>query len=279
MCLVRRRDLVRLIGCGLRVRQGGGCGYRAGSRTLRPVVPGGGGGVGSGYRLGPEVALTAAHVVAGLPLWQPGELVPDDVDAPGVCRARLLGERGWVPAVVAWRHEGEDVAVLRLAPTVSPLPTGGPLPRWGRVDGIEPVAVSAVGLPWAQERPDRVRDSEQLFEFIAPATTVKAGLYAVTVLTAARAGGAGGSPWAGMSGAALFAGPFLVEVLVVDPARFGADRVVAAPVAPLFGDAELAGRLGTSAKHVVGVGPRFRLAVTAETSVALRRRTGRRRRG
>ena len=72
-----------------------------------------------------------------------------------------------------------------------------------------------------------------------------------------------------MSGAALFAGPFLVGVVVVDPARFGTDRVVAAPVAPLLGDAELAGLLETSAEHVVGVGPRFRLAVTAETSVAV----------
>jgi tetratricopeptide (TPR) repeat protein len=134
---------------------------------------------------------------------------------------------------------------------------------------MEPVAVSAVGFPWAQERPDRVRDSEQLFGFIAPATTVKAGLCAVTVQTAAPAGRADGSPWAGMSGAALFAGPFLVGVVVIDPARFGTDRVVAAPVAPLLTDAELAGLLDVRADGVAGVGPRLRLAVTAETSLAL----------
>src|SRR5438552_4103225 len=61
------------------------------------------------------------------------------------------------------------------------------------------------------------------------------------VVTAAPGGRAGGLPWAGMSGAALFAGPFLVGVVVVDPARFGADRVVAAPIAPLLGDGELPG--------------------------------------
>jgi hypothetical protein len=72
-----------------------------------------------------------------------------------------------------------------------------------------------------------------------------------------------------MSGAALFAGPFLVGVVVVDPARFGADRVVAAPIAPLLDDAELAGLLDVSAGSVAGVGPRLRLAVTAETSLAL----------
>jgi len=217
--------------------------------------------------VGPDVALTAAHVVAALPCWRSEAPVPADVDAPGVCWARPLGEREWVPGVVAWRDDDMDVAVLRLAPTVSPLPAGSLMPRWGRVDGVEPVAVSAVGFPWAQERPDRVRDSEQLFGFIAPATTVKAGLCAVTVLTASPVERAGGSPWAGMSGAALFAGPFLV--VVVDPARFGTGRVVAAAVAPLLGDTELAGLLEVSAEHVVGVGPRFRLAVTEETSVAL----------
>jgi tetratricopeptide (TPR) repeat protein len=134
---------------------------------------------------------------------------------------------------------------------------------------MEPVAVSAVGFPWAQERPDRGRDSEQLFGFIAPATTVKAGLCAVTVKSSAPADRMGGSPWAGMSGAALFAGPFLVGVVVVDPARFGADRVVAVPIAPLLADAELAGLLDVSADGVAGMGPRLRLAITAETSVAL----------
>jgi hypothetical protein len=72
-----------------------------------------------------------------------------------------------------------------------------------------------------------------------------------------------------MSGAALFAGPFLVGVVVVDPARFDPDRVVAVPMAPLLADAELAGLLGVSADGVAGVGPRLRLAVTADTSLAL----------
>ena len=179
-----------------------------------------------------------------------------------------------MPAVVAWRDEDKDVAVLRLAPAAPPLPAGSPAPRWGRVDGVEPVAVTAVGFPWAQECPDRVRDSEQLFGFVAPATTVKAGLCAVTVLTAAPAGRAGGSPWAGMSGAALFAGPFLVGVVVVDPARFGADRVVAAPVAPLLGDAELAGLLGARADAVVGWGRGSGWRYRPRPRLRLPRRTG-----
>jgi Trypsin-like peptidase domain len=226
-----------------------------------------GGQVGSGYRVGPETVLTAGHVVAGLPVHGPDAPVPVGGDEVGVCLARPLGEPGWVPAVVIWRDEGADVAVLRLARTVPPLPAGSPGPRWGRVDGTEPVAVSAVGFPWAQERPDRVRDTEQLFGFVAPATTAKEAVLAVTVLTAPPTARAGGSAWAGMSGAALFAGPFLVGVLVVDPDRFGPDRLVAAAVAPLLTDPALAGLL--DADEVVGVGPRLRLAVSAEVSVAV----------
>ena len=233
---------------------------------VKPVT--GRGRVGSGYRVTETAVLTAGHVVTGLPVRSPAQVTAGDESA-GRCELRVLGEGAWMSGSVLWRDESADVALIGLAGDVPPLLPGSPAPRWGRVDGMEPVAVSAVGFPWVQERPDRGRDSEQLFGFIAPATTVKAGLCAVTVQTAAPAGRAGGSPWAGMSGAALFAGPFLVAVVVVDPARFEADRVVAAPIAPLVDDAELAGLLDLSADGVAGVGPRLRLAVTAETSLAL----------
>ena len=223
--------------------------------------------VGSGYRVNQTVVLTAGHVVAGLPV-RSAQLTAGELGA-GRCEVRVLDEWAWTSGSVLWRDESADVALIGLARDVPPLPPGSPVPRWGRVDGMEPIAVSAVGFPWAQERPDRVRDSEQLFGFIAPATTVKAGLCAVTVQTSPPAGRADGSPWAGMSGAALFAGPFLVGVVVVDPARFGADRVVAAPIAALLDDAGLAELLDVSAGGVAGVGPRLRLAVTAEMSLAL----------
>jgi hypothetical protein len=40
----------------------------------------------------------------------------------------------------------------------------------------------------------------------------------------------------GMSGAALFAGPYLVGVVAVDPARYGPDRVVATPISAIGND-------------------------------------------
>jgi tetratricopeptide (TPR) repeat protein len=232
------------------------------ARVMELYAPADGGGeeqggqLGSGYRAGHEVVLTAAHVVAGLPEWLSGEPVPAGTGSPGVCWARPLGEQDWIPAVVAWRNADKDVAVLRLGPAAPPLPADSPPPRWGRVAGQEPIAVTAVGFPWAQERPDRVRDTEQLFGFIAPAAMAKSGLFAVTVLTAAPAARAGASPWAGLSGAALFAGPFLLGVVAVHPARFGTDRVIAAPVAGLLADADLAALLATTADAVAAVGPR-----------------------
>jgi Tetratricopeptide repeat len=233
---------------------------------IKPVN--GRGRVGSGYRVNQSSVLTAGHVVTGLPVRSPAQVAAGNGGA-GRCELRVLGEQAWMSGSLLWLDESADVAVIGLPGDVPSLPPGSPVPRLGRVDGMEPIAVSAVGFPWAQERPDRVRDSEQLFGFIAPATTEKAGLCAVTVQTAAPAGRDDGSPWAGMSGAALFAGPFLVGVVVIDPARFGTDRVVAAPIAPLLADADLAGLLDVSAEAVTGVGPRLRLAVTAETSLAL----------
>src|SRR3954453_14599844 len=229
--------------------------------------------VGAGYRLTEQLVLTAAHVVTGLPVAAPEAPVLDtpvlDTLLPAaVCQARPIGQAGWVPAVVVWRNEAADVAVLRLAANAPRLPPASPAPRWGRMEGTEPIAVSAVGFPWAQERPNRVRDTEHLYGFLAPATQHKAGQLAVTVLTSAPAARGGGSSWAGLSGAALFAGPFLIGVVIVAPSRFGTDRVVAAPLAPLLADAALAGLLGP-APVVTPVGPRLRLAVTANTSIAL----------
>src|SRR5438445_793718 len=84
---------------------------------------------------------------------------------------------------------------------------------------------------------------------------------------AGRGGAGGGGGGGGGSGAGLFAGPCLVGVLVVEPAGYGSDRVGAVPVAPLLADPGFAGVVGMGAGEVVPVGPRLRLAVSAETSV------------
>src|SRR3712207_4987211 len=72
-----------------------------------------------------------------------------------------------------------------------------------------------------------------------------------------------------MSGAALFTGPFLIGVVVVDPAHYGTGRLVATPLAPLLDDRTLTELLGTPPPAIPTVGPRLRLAITADTSIAV----------
>ena len=220
--------------------------------------------VGSGYLASEQVVLTADHVVAEIPA------LPTDLSGPEQCEARPLGLPDWLPARVIRHDKERDVALLRLA-TKPQLPAGSPAPGWGRLDGDEQVGCMAVGFPWAQARPDQVRDTEQLFAQLAPLTTVKAGRLAVNVVTAPPGlRPEGDSPWSGISGAALFAGPYLVGVVVVDPRRYGPDRLQATPISALAEDPGWWQAVGVgSVPELVGVGPRFRLAVTQDLSLVL----------
>ena len=224
--------------------------------------------VGSGYRITATSVLTAGHVVADLPIPVGPELAAAD-DRAGRCDVRPLGMKEWLTGWVLWRDESADVALIGLAGDAAPLPPGCPEPRWGVVDGVEPVSCAAVGFPWAQEQPDRVRDTEHLIGFVAPLSAAKTGHLSLTAVSAAPGARERGSPWAGMSGAAVFAGPYLVGVVIVDPARFGEDRLVAAAISSLCASVGFAELAGANAAALRSVQPRFRLAVTRELSVLL----------
>jgi Tetratricopeptide repeat len=230
---------------------------------VRPVT--GPGRVGSGYRVTASSVLTAGHLVASLPIRS--ATAADDMT--GDCQLRPLGSQGWLRGWVLWRDDSADVALVGLPGDASALPSGSPMPRWGVVRGAEAVSCAAVGFPWAQEQPKGVRDSEQLIGFIAPLSTAKTGQLSLTAVTAAPKRREHMSPWAGMSGAALFAGPYLIGVVIVDPPRFGENRLVAAPVAALPADAQFAQLTGITTAAMQSVQPRFRLAVTQDLSVVV----------
>jgi Trypsin-like peptidase domain len=210
----------------------------------------GGGQAGSGYLLENGLVLTAKHVLTEA--------------QGGKCEVRLLGSEQWAPATVLWASQSVDGALLESglqAPAHTQV-------LWGEIQGSDLVGCTAVGFPWAQERPGSVRDTEQLYGHVAPATAVKEGLYGISVITSPPAAPRkGGSPWSGMSGAALFSGPYLVGVIVVDPGRFGPDRVGAVPAATMFADEEAARLVG--APVLTAIQPRFRLVVTAGLSFVL----------
>jgi tetratricopeptide (TPR) repeat protein len=190
--------------------------------------------VGSGYFVDARRVLTAAHVVGAL---------------GSRARVRPLGRPDSLQAEVSWRDGDRDLAVLELTGDGA---SGADWERatFGVVEGDDRIPCRAIGFPDAQaHRSDEgqlVRDTEAIQGQIDPLTGVKA----TSRLTVHIEGSVPldprdgqGTPWAGISGAALFCGQVLVGVLLVDPARFER-RLIATGLADVANDAELVAALG-----------------------------------
>ncbi|MFE2997231.1 tetratricopeptide repeat-containing serine protease family protein [Nocardia sp. NPDC059246] len=214
-----------------------------------------------------RLVLTAAHVCvdAGLALG----------DRVEVC---LLGSR-WVTASVAWLSAEVDVGLVRVDETESWSAPGISMLRWGRLTGAEPVAAAAIGFPWAQQRPDMVRDTEHVVGFVAPGTAQQSKLLHLTVLSSAPAerlavsvpvpdSSGAASAWAGMSGAALLVGPYLVGMVIADPARYERNRLVVMPTGRILAAAGFAEALKDQPR-VVEVGAAWRWQFAQGKSLSL----------
>ena len=179
--------------------------------------------VASGYLLGDGLVLTAGHVV-------------DHADG-GPCEVRLLDTREWRVVDRVWRLEHCDAAVLQVPDDAC---GDDASERLGRVGGNERVACRALGFPFAQAKEGGdVRDTEDLAGEIAPLTGRESGRLTVHIAgSVPKQDGSGHSPWEGMSGAALFSGPLIVGVIVIDPAHFGTDRVEAVPITAMIAEPE-----------------------------------------
>jgi tetratricopeptide (TPR) repeat protein len=180
----------------------------------------GAGTLGSGYLLADGLVLTAGHVV--------------DRARGGDCEIRPLETRDWLPARRVWRGERCDAALLRL-PGIEAGPNREAVSRLGRLGGHQRAACRALGFPFAQAKDDaELRDTEDVDGEIVPLSAVKSGLLTVHIAGSVPIPDRSGhSPWEGMSGAALFSGPLIVGLIVVDPARFGTDRLEAVPATAL----------------------------------------------
>jgi len=177
---------------------------------------------GSGYRLGGRLVLTARHVIA-----------PAAAGRGGRVLVRLLGVPEWLPARVEW--ENADAALAVIEDEDWRAPGGESVLRWGELAGSNPVPCAAVGFPWASARPDRMRESAHVYGQLAPLGQLRQGQLDLDVASASPSAREGGSPWAGMSGAAVIADNHLVGVIVVDPSRYQ-DRLVAVPANRLLAD-------------------------------------------
>src|SRR5450759_1065418 len=198
---------------------------RTGSpRFMRPGRKGRARGRGTGWGTGRHVITPAMGPTGGQLLVRPVE-VPE-----------------WLPAEPIWDDEDADAALVLIRDERWRPAAGEAVLRWGELPGADPLSCAAVGFPWASTRPDRVRDTAHLYGHIAPLGQLKAGRLDLDVASASPTARPAGSPWAGMSGAAVITDSHLVGVVTVDPARYQ-DRLVAVPASQLLNNPEFRGRL------------------------------------
>ncbi|MGK5631530.1 NACHT domain-containing protein [Streptomyces sp. URMC 123] len=194
---------------------------------------------GSGVLLDSRHVLTCAHVVAG----------------PGPVRVAVPGGNGPVPCDVLWicRDEATDVALLRACEDLLDREREARLPRfrWGTVATRRPLpGCQAVGFPRVQRYGAGELECEQLTGTLKPASGRLRGRYVLDGdHTPPEPAAGGGSPWAGMSGAPLFAGPVLIGLVAADPGGWRHGRVEAVPVAS-FADT-MSHQLGLSSPSFV----------------------------
>ncbi|MCW2859144.1 MAG: sle [Actinoallomurus sp.] len=154
---------------------------------------------GSGYLIGTGTVLTAAHVVEGAE----SVLARFEPDLPG--------ER--TTAATSWRvHPGADFAVVDIEPTGGEVrPT-----TFGQVsDRVARLQAQAVGFPrWKLRRDDApYRDAHHAVGEIAVLSNYRSGSLEFLVPAPPAAAADGGSPWEGMSGAAVWVAGRIVGVV------------------------------------------------------------------
>ncbi|MGW0087087.1 hypothetical protein [Streptomyces sp. NPDC003393] len=187
--------------------------------------------VGSGWFVAPQLVLTVWHAAEGTtragepPPGQPPPrrpLSPAALDALSrdrpPCRVRALADarrgRPFRDAVTVWWRPESDVALLLVTDVHQPASPAGWAPTyWADLTSADPVDVTAVGFP-DHDVVSGMRESRQFSGVVHPLSGVRSGQWIIT--TGALARPTPGSGWAGMSGAALFAGDRLVGIVTAD---------------------------------------------------------------
>lgn len=177
---------------------------------------------GSGYLLTPWLVLTAGHLVPpGAVAW--------------VAVVGGSGRRTWCDVV--W-HGGDgpcDAALLQTqAPLLQDSPDWSEWPQFGGMDGIAAFpGARAVGFPEVQ-RTGQALDSELVIGTLKSGSKMVAGRYVLECGPhPPEARSRGGSPWQGMSGAAVFADDLLMGVVVADPGGWKHARLEVVPASEI----------------------------------------------
>ncbi|MCW4466128.1 serine protease [Glutamicibacter sp. MNS18] len=177
------------------------------------------GNIGSAYFVSNGVALTAAHVLsdAGLEVNDKVVVLPSD----GI---------DWLMATVVWLGQDPylDAALLSLDdPTQWEVASNS---LWGKLPGSDPVAVQSAGFPSSVTQNDGRLSRENLIGFVTPPVDSVNGCIDLHVASSTPVNSRGESLWAGMSGAALIAGPCIIGIVIKVRSKFGTDRLQALSV-------------------------------------------------
>ncbi|MEU5148912.1 tetratricopeptide repeat protein [Streptomyces yangpuensis] len=186
---------------------------------------------GTGYLIGPQLVLTSLHVVRD-PRQRLSVRVGHLVLGPEPYRrgARVCWPtpRDRVPGTV-------DVALLWLD---EPVDVGGSAPvRWGRPAGAALLSYEGLGFPLFADDGGEPQ-VEHLRGDLPPAGTSRIGggwVLDTPIWPEHRRGRNGSSPWAGVSGSAVFCEGRLVGVVTEADPALGQRRLHAQPVHSLFG--------------------------------------------
>lgn len=175
-------------------------------------------GQGSGYVLGPRLVLTAGHVL--------GALDHAAVRTPGGApvRCEVVWARSDAPYDAALLLADDD-----LVPDPDPV-------RWGTLVTSDPSEVTVLGFSALAGREGRVGSG--VFRGSAdPLEAVETDRYVLDMTGNPPLGPADGSPWAGMSGGAVWCHGVLVGVAVADLPGWPHSRLEAVPAYALLADA------------------------------------------
>ncbi|MEV8480134.1 NACHT domain-containing protein [Streptomyces sp. NPDC051173] len=181
---------------------------------------------GSGYLLAPRLVLTAAHV------------------AERTVRVAVPGGVGLVSCRTLWTRDdehGDAALLLAERDLVSPEAAAAFEPVvWGRVGDLQVWReAQAIGFPQAARDAYDELDTEQLVGTLKPGSRLLGGDHVLDSDHGAPAPLAdGGSPWAGMSGAAVFVGGLLCGVVREDPAGWRHGRLAVTPMFRVWSNPE-----------------------------------------
>ncbi|MFL1379768.1 tetratricopeptide repeat protein [Nocardiopsis protaetiae] len=180
------------------------------------------GGRGSGYVIAPGLVLTSAHVVP---------------DGPGAeVKVFSLADLRTHTGTVAWRGtpDGRDDAALVEVPSARLVET--PI-RWGRiVTNVPGTGCQAWGFPDVAQRGGQAIETAQPAGTINPGNRYLGDRYTMDITAHPPRWEGRGSPWAGLSGAALVCDDLVVGVVATDPAHSAHASIEAVPAYVLHRD-------------------------------------------